>query len=206
MGRAITSVEPRLLAQQTDRVRGDQELTRASVVVGRDTELALLRSAVHQARIGGVTCRLLRGEGGIGKTRLLNETAGVAAGLGVAVLSGRAPITTPAAFSVITDALRSWLRAHPPTDALSPFDRGLALVLPEWRVASPPAELEPGQLRLLALEGVVHLLRALTRENDGAVLIVDDLHAADPDSLETIRYVANARIEGLTIVGALRPA
>src|SRR6476646_9714901 len=103
MGRAATSVEPRVVAQQTDRVRGEQELTRASVVVGRETELAVLQGAVNQARIETATCILLRGEGGIGKTRLLNETARFAEELGLAVLSGRAPITTPAAFSVITD-------------------------------------------------------------------------------------------------------
>ena len=91
------------------------------------------------------------------------------------------------------------------SDPLEPFDRGLGLVLPEWPVTSS-AELEAGQRRLLAHEGVVHLLRAVILATGGAVLLVDDLHAADPESLETIRYLASARLEGLTIVGALRPS
>src|SRR6266545_516146 len=95
---------------------------------------------------------LLLGEGGIGKTRLLGETAALGEELGLAVLSGRAPIATPAAFSVISDALRSWLRTHPVTDPMVHYDRGLGLVLPEWPVAATTAELEPGQRRLLALE------------------------------------------------------
>ena len=44
-----------------------------------------------------------------------------------------------------------------------------------------------------------------SRPGHGLVLLLDDLHAADPDSLETIRYVASARIDGLAIVAALRP-
>ena len=187
-------------------MRSDLGLTRASVVVGRDVELDLLRRAVHQARAGLATCVLLRGEGGIGKTRLVSETAVVAGQLGLAVLSGRAPMATPAAFSVITDALRSWLRTHPMTDPMAPFDRGLGLVLPEWPVTAVPADLDPGQRRLLALEGVVQLLRTVIATTDGAVLIADDLHAADAESVETIRYVASARIDGLTVVGALRPS
>ena len=146
------------------------------------------------------------GEGGIGKTRLATETAALAAQFGLAVLLGRAPIATPAAFSVISDALRSWLRTYPVTDPMVPFDRGLGLVLPEWPAVAGPLELDPGQRRLLALEGVIHLLRAIIATTDGAVLIADDLHAADPESIETFRYVATARIDGLTIVGVLRPS
>ncbi|MEY2424241.1 MAG: hypothetical protein QOI95_4308 [Acidimicrobiaceae bacterium] len=149
---------------------------------------------------------LLVGEGGIGKTRLLNEAGALAAELEIAVLSGRAPIATPAPFSLISNALRSWLRSHPMRDPMVPFDRGLGLVLPEWPIAAPHAELEPGQRRLLAHEGVVHLLRAVIASTDGAALLIDDLHAADPESLETIRYIATARLAGLTIIGALRPS
>lgn len=201
---APTFVEPPVVAGQTDRVRGDHGVTRASVVIGREPELDLLHGAVQHARAGRARCLLIQGEGGIGKTRLLSEVAALAEQLGLAVLSGRAPIMNPPAFSVISDALRSWLRTHPLADPLIPFDRGLGLVLPEWPVASTAVELEPGQRRLLALEGVVQLIRAVITTTGGAVLIVDDLHAADPESLESIRYVASAGIDGLTVVGALR--
>jgi DNA-binding CsgD family transcriptional regulator/tetratricopeptide (TPR) repeat protein len=149
---------------------------------------------------------LLVGEGGIGKTRLVAEASGVAQRLDVAVLSGRAPITAPAAFSLVSDALRTWLRSHPVDDAMAPFDRGLALVLPEWPVVSPAADLDAGQRRLLALEGVVRLIRSVVEANDGAVLIADDVHAADPESLEAIRYLISAGIAGLTVIATLRPS
>lgn len=191
-------------------MRGGVGVRRAGVVAGREVELDLLLRAVRGARAGEASCTLLVGEGGVGKTRLLGEAAAAGRQLGVGVLAGRAPITTPVAFSVVAEALRSWLRGHPRPRAEestgSPLDRGLRLVLPEW-AGSPDgaADLSGPQLRLLALEGVVHLVREIADANGGAVVVLDDLHAADPESLEATRYLASAAIEGVTIVGALRP-
>src|SRR5437764_6409813 len=200
------SVEPPVVAQQTEAMGLDQGIVRAPTVIGRDAELGVLDQAVRDARAGHARCVLLVGEGGIGKTRLVGEVVAAAERLDLAVLAGRAPIATPAAFSVVTDALRSWLRTHPMTGPTSPYDRGLALVLPEWPATGAPAELEPGALRLLALEGVVQLVRGVIAATDGAVFVAEDLHAADPDSLETVRYLAGARLPGLTIVVTMRPA
>ncbi len=181
-------------------------LARASVVVGREVELETLRRAVRSAREGETTCVFLVGEGGIGKTRLLAEASALGRQLELAVLSGRAPLATPVAFSVVADGLRSWLRGHQPPGPMSPFDRGLALVLPEWPVPERSAELDAAQLRLLALEGVVRLVRQIASTGNGAVLLLDDLHDADPESLELVRYLTNAAIDGLSIIGTMRPS
>ena len=68
---------------------------RAAVVVGREVELDQLVRAVHETRAGGSSCAFLVGEGGVGKTRLLAEMGRESRGLGLAVLAGRAPVTTP---------------------------------------------------------------------------------------------------------------
>ncbi len=179
-------------------------LARAPVVVGRETELEALRRAVREARAGETSCVFLVGEGGIGKTRLLAEAAVAGRRLELAVLSGRSPIATPVAFGLLADALRSWLRGHPAPEA-DAFARGLAMVLPEWPVPDGGAELDSGQLRLLAIEGVTQVVRALASSNDGGVLLLDDLHDADAESIELVRYLANATIDGLTIVASMRP-
>ncbi|HET9051819.1 MAG TPA: AAA family ATPase [Candidatus Dormibacteraeota bacterium] len=178
---------------------------RAGVVVGREAELERLRGAVRRALAGEAACVLLSGEGGVGKSRLVAETAAVAHRLDAGVLAGRAPITTPVAFSVVAEALRSWLRGHRLERAPTPFDRGLRLVLPEWTCLEEDAELSDAQLRLLAFEGVVRLIREIAATERAAIVLVDDLHAGDPESIEAVRYLATAAIPGTAVIGALRP-
>ena len=177
----------------------------ATVLVGREAELDQLLRAVRGARAGQPSCTLVVGEGGVGKTRLLGEATAAARRMGLGVAAGRAPITEPAPFSIIAQALRSWSRGHPLTPTRSPFDQGLRLVLPEWEAPDGhAADLTAAQLRLLALEGIGLVLRQIVQAGHGALLALDDLHAADPDSLEVIRYVSAAALDGLAIVGALR--
>ena len=200
-------VEQPVATSQTGDVRGNVGggVRRAGVVVGREVELDHLGRALEAARDGGSGCAFLIGEGGVGKTRLLAEVAAEGRRLGLSVLAGRAPVTSPVAFSVVSEALRSWLRTHPTETAMAPFDAGLRLVLPEWPgpTATEPT-LSDGQLRLLALEGVVKLVQDIAAASRGAVILLDDLHAADPESLEAIRYLATAARERVLIVGALR--
>ena len=184
---------------------GGEGMRSATVLVGREAELDQLLRAVHGARAGQPSCTLVVGEGGVGKSRLLGEATAAARRMGLGVAAGRAPITGPAPFSIIAQALRSWSRGHPLTPTGSPFDQGLRLVLPEWETPDGgAADLTAAQLRLLALEGIGLVLRQIVQAGHGALLALDDLHAADPDSLEVIRYVSAAALDGLAIVGALR--
>src|SRR6516164_3682797 len=177
----------------------------ATVLIGREAEFDQLLRAVRGARAGQPSCTLVVGEGGVGKSRLLGEATVAARRMGLGVAAGRAPITGPAPFSIIAQALRSWSRGHPLTPTRSPFAQGLRLVLPEWETPDGhAADLTAAQLRLLALEGIGLVLRQVVQTGRGAVLALDDLHAADPESLEVIRYVSAAAVDGLAIVGALR--
>jgi len=188
-------------------MRSGRGVRSATVTVGREAENDILARALDDARAGRPGCTLLAGEGGVGKSRLLHEAAAAARRAGLGVAAGRAAISAPAPFSLVAEALRSWLRGHPHPPMRSAFDRGLRLILPEWEAPSGgEAGLDGGQLRLLAMEATVRLLRGVAGPGPGMVLLLDDLHAADPDSLETIRYLAAARIGGLAIMAALRPA
>jgi hypothetical protein len=154
---------------------------RASLVVGREVELDRLLRAVPEVRAGGTGCVFVVGEGGVGKTRLLAEIATESRQLGLAVLTGRAPVTTPVAFSVVAEALRSWQRVQPDVLPLPPFDPGLRLVLPEWPgEPSVSAGLSDAQLRLLALEGVVRLVQRIADTNGAALVLLDDCTRPTP--------------------------
>ena len=179
---------------------------RSAATVGRAAQLDRLVAAVATAAAGGGTCTVLVGEGGVGKSRLLAEAGAAARGRGLAVLPGCAPITSPVAYSVVGEALRSWLRDRPGAVPPSPYDRGLRLVLPEWPIGEHDtgSDLTAAQIRTLAWEGVVRVVRAVAARHGGAVLLLDDLHAADAESLETVRYLAAAGVAGIAVVCALR--
>ena len=175
-----------------------------SPLVGRDAEIESVCGVIERVCAGASACVLLQGEGGVGKSRLLAQAAEVADRRGCAVLAGRARTAAPAAFGVVGDALRSWLGAHPIQEPMGAFDRGLRLVLPEWPVAGG-GDSGPSQLRLLALEGIVRLLRHVVATAGAALFITDDLHVADPESLDAVRYIATAHVDRLALLGALRP-
>jgi DNA-binding CsgD family transcriptional regulator len=185
------------------RVRGG--VRRSAVVVGRQAERSQLRDRIRATRGGATGCVFLTGEGGIGKSRLLAEAVAEARRRGLAVLVGRGSLGAPASFGVIAEALRSWLRALPPADrAPTVYDPGLRLILPEWPTGSTGG-LSESQLRLLALEGLVHVVREIA-SGDGLVLVVDDAHEADAESLESLRYLVGAELPSMLVLAAMRPS
>src|SRR4051794_36650094 len=176
---------------------------RSSVVVGRQTEIDRLRRGVRAARDGSSACLVLAGEAGVGKTRLLNEALDEAKRVGVTVLVGRSSVVLPSAFGVVAEAIRSWSRTQRgPLPSRGPFDAGLSLIVPEWPVPAT-GTMSDNQLRLLALEGVVDLLRDIAADG-GALMLLDDLHGADAESLDCVRYIAGAAVPGLLLVVTLR--
>jgi tetratricopeptide (TPR) repeat protein len=72
--------------------------------------------------------------------------------------------------------------------------------------ASDASNLQPEQARFQLLESVRTLLDAITREAP-VVLILEDLHAADSDSLQLLQYVArHAASMPLLLIGTYRDA
>jgi DNA-binding CsgD family transcriptional regulator/tetratricopeptide (TPR) repeat protein len=177
-------------------------------LVGRTDESRRLAAAADAARAGEAACWVVVGEGGVGKTRLLTEIVGHARAQGLAVLVGRAAVASPVPFGVIAEALRSWQRGQTGAAGAvepTPFDRGLQLVLPERSGAATEHGLSDAQLRLLALEGVVELVRQIAANGSGAMVVLDDVHAADPESVEVARYLATAAVPGVALLIGMRP-
>jgi ATP/maltotriose-dependent transcriptional regulator MalT len=155
--------------------------------------MSLIGQAIAEAAAGRGNCLFLVGEAGAGKTRLLHEAAEQARRRGMTVLMG-SPVGAslpPTAFSVLAQALRSWTRAHPlPTEELRPFSPGLRQVLPEWPLpAQRSADLSQDQMRLLIMEGALRLLLSAA-QGAGALLALDDLQDADPETLQFLYHAA----------------
>ena len=155
--------------------------------------MKLIQRALDQTRGSNGTCLFFVGEAGSGKTRLLQETMAQARFKGMTVLSGgTAAMVAHPAFGLLAEALRSWIRTAPlPEPELRTFAAGLRQVLPEWPMATRSSDLSPDQMRLLVLEGALRLLLH-TAGKKGALLALDDLQNADPETLQFLRHAAVA--------------
>lgn len=154
--------------------------------VGRHADLARLREALDRACAGtGALVRIV-GEAGIGKTRLADEIAAVAAERSIPVAWGRcweaggAPTYWP-----WTQALRA-CAAHP----VLAWDGGEwpgSLASEAGTAAQSSAEADAARFRLF--DATAQLVARLAARSP-LVLVLDDLHVADVPSLLLVRFVA----------------
>ncbi|GAB2738846.1 helix-turn-helix transcriptional regulator [Sinomonas soli] len=173
------------------------------MVIGRQAELDALRDALEAALRGDGRCAVLRGEPGVGKSRLAGEVVQWAAALGAPTATGRAlPGSGSSAYRPFTEALMQLSRSRPlPEDgSLRPWLALLRPLLPSPRDASRPGVEVPPDLRAEAL------LRVLERASaPGLVLVLEDLHWADPETVAAVEYLAgNLAGQRLLLVLTLR--
>lgn len=139
-------------------------------IVGRRRELDSLRAWLGGAVDGAGRLVLCAGEAGIGKTRLAQELAGLALAGGTAVAWGRCVEAEGApAYWAWRQVLRS-LEIDP--------DTVLA------------GDIESPQDRFRVFEDLTEALRGVADEN-GLVVILDDMHWADEAALLLLRHVAS---------------
>jgi predicted ATPase len=159
-------------------------------IVGREAELADLGEALAAARDGNGRVVIISGEAGIGKSRLAREVTERAREAGMKVLVGRAAQTgTPVPYRPFAEAIQSSLRkvAEIQEPSLDPYRRALRRLL---------AEVDDGPLSeedvspLVLMEGLLRLL-AVTAGEAGLLLLLEDLHWADAETLAVVEYLAD---------------
>ncbi|HSK58461.1 MAG TPA: ATP-binding protein, partial [Actinomycetospora sp.] len=151
---------------------------------------------------------LVTGEAGSGKTRLLEEVATRVDAAGARVLRGHA-VPGSGAFRPLVEALAPV--ADPSLAAaerLAPFAPVLARLLPAWAAAPAVAAAAPVPHLvdpvLVLGEALVELLAVLA-PGRRTVLLLDDLHWADADTLAVLEYLAGRLPAlGVRVLGALR--
>ncbi|RCG22424.1 LuxR family transcriptional regulator [Sphaerisporangium album] len=161
------------------------------VLVGRGDELDLIKGRLAATRDRRGDAVFVVGEAGIGKTRLVGECARHAADAGMVVLRGRGSAVGPAVpFRAVTEALLSLLRAAdvPLDDSdLAPYRPALARLVPDWRGHATPGT---GESVIVLAEAVLRLLAIIGRDR-GCLMILDDLHDADAETLAVVEYLAD---------------
>jgi hypothetical protein len=89
----------------------------------------------------------------------------------------------------VAEAFSARLRdaAVPSSDELRPFRPALARLLPGWLPDEPVTGVQPV---VVLGEGVLRLLRVVAGQ-DGAVVVLEDLHWADRDTLTLLDYLSS---------------
>lgn len=190
----------------------------ATPVVGRDAVLSVLER--HLAG-DGAPLFLLAGEPGIGKTRLLQEVAALAVARGLTVLAGSGRRGGGEPYGPILEAFARYIGGQDP-HALRRDLEGcswLVRLLPELAdgpIAPLPAwTLAPEQERRLVFAAAARFLHNVAGRDGTTLLVLDDLHWADADTLDLLAGLVRAaagdlaaaqRRDGLPlyVVGAFR--
>ena len=209
------------------QVRGIERLR--SPLVGRSAEVEHLREAIADLRRGRGQIIAIMGEAGLGKSRLTAEMREEAlAQPGIEWYEGRSlsyQTSHPyAPFSGLLGSLLGVPKGAPDSDRYSAIQSGLARILPDtaerlapfigsmFGIDLPDSEaeairyLEPHELRDRVFGAVGEIVATLSAMRP-TVLVFEDLHWADPtsvDLLETLMPLADSTM--LILLGAFRPA
>jgi DNA-binding SARP family transcriptional activator len=163
-------------------------------LLGRAAELDLLSQVLEATRDGGSDLVLIEGEHGIGKTTLLQAAAHDVKGVDVG-WARCSELVSGIPYAALALALREVLGAS--TVDARDFP-ALAGVFPEMRVRSTRS----APRTVDALESLVALVEALAP----LVLVLDDLHWADADTLVALDYLGSrGPLRGVTVISAFRP-
>src|SRR5260370_1214218 len=164
--------------------------------VGGDRDLAELRAGLDDASAGRGRLFLLSGEPGIGKTRLAEEISDDAAARGMRVQWGRcwegggAPAYWP--FIQIIRACVADRDSEHLEVLVGSGASEIARLIPELRFSltsleETKAQTDSESARFLLFDAVATLLKNVAHCKP-LFIVVDDLHDADPPSLQMLRF------------------
>lgn len=200
-------------------------LTPPTQLIGRDEEIAGLRSAVEQSVSGGGRALLIAGAPGVGKSALINELQPIVTARQGWFVSGKFDQYHQEADSAIVQSLRALGRlilAEPESELKMCRERIIRALganlgfgpclLPEFTLllGEMPSVVvnDPLEAETRTVQSTVELLKAIASPKRPVVMVVDDLQWAPPMSLRVIDALltADPAPTGLLLVGAYRDA
>ncbi|MFJ6836356.1 ATP-binding protein [Streptomyces sp. NPDC091209] len=173
----------------------------------RDEEVAILEEAIAALGADSATSGtllVLSGEAGLGKTALLAETRRIAESKGCAVWSARGGETVTAVpFNVVRQLLQPALVSLLPEEAREYLGDWYDIAGPALGVAEP-GDRQPDPQGVC--DGLVAAVRRLAKRDWPLVLLIDDAHWADQETLRWLAAFAE-RLDDLSVllVVARRP-
>jgi DNA-binding NarL/FixJ family response regulator/DNA-binding Lrp family transcriptional regulator len=161
-------------------------IVRTAIFAGREPELALLSDNIASAIRGSGTVTIVRGAAGIGKSRLVAAALEAARGKGAVTIAASNYDYVRAPFGPFADVLRA-LRERIPKSAPGvsadkvPYERLIGLSSD----TGPSTDWDKRRLFVIVWESLARAAREAP-----IVVAIDDVHWADPESLELASYIA----------------
>lgn len=179
----------------------DLRLLRGSDLVGRDSELALLLTHYKRVEVGIGSTVLIEGDGGIGKSRLATEAVKRTAAMGASTVVGHATrFDRGVPYALFREIVASL------SDHLSgPLEQQAVELNSLLRTGADATEtVADGSSPHDVLGAATGLIR-LVAEQDPLVMLWEDLHEADADSLSLFTRLAR-RLTGsrVLLIGSFR--
>ena len=194
------------LAQQSITLDAPRDVQRERLI-GRHEEWRQLQDEWQRAQAGQARCTLIRGEAGMGKTRLAEEMLDWVRRQGLAWASSRAY----AVEGTLTYApIAEWLRSPSIRPTLNEIDDlwrvELARLLPELLVDQPdlpqPGSMTEAWQQQRFFQSVVHALQAAPMP---LLLHLDDMQWIDAETLTLLQFLLHgARDHPLLLIGGIR--
>lgn len=179
--------------------------------IGRATEIAVLDNERARVAQGEARVVLITGDLGMGKTQLWKTWADARPADAIILTTHALETVEPFPFGPILTLLRQPGPAqaiiHPPSPLAPIWLAELARLLPElatfWPHLPAPLVLSPPEERARLRQALIEALRLLATPL--LVLIVDDLHWADPSTLDWLIYLTDQlRDAPLLVIGTYR--
>ena len=178
-------------------------------LVGRERELADLDAAYETAAAGTFQCVLLLADPGVGKTRLVQEVLDRHDDRALGLWARGHPLRDTASFGLWAEAFERHLRDLPPEEVFDLCDglpHDLAGILRSAAVLNG-ADADAGgadAARPRLLEGIGALVANLSARRP-LIVVLDDIHQADPSSWDVLHYLAHRPVgEGVLVIAPAR--
>ena len=162
--------------------------------VGRDAPLGALVGSLDRAIAGSGAVVLVAGDAGIGKSRLMKDLKQQAAVREVRVIEGRCSSTESSVpYAPLMNALRFRIakgEGEAVAEMLGPLRAVLAPIFPQLPENASGANGEPERKRDRPFELIFAVLQRLAAD-EPMLLVLEDVHWADPTSLELLHHLAH---------------
>lgn len=187
----------------------------SAVLVGRESQIVVLRRRLEMAVAGECQLVLLSGDAGVGKSHLIDFVEGLAHGSGVRVARGRfaeADLGMP--YNAFCDAIRDVIRSSsagaasvadllPDLTALFPMLGEMTEIRSESSSGGPSLSSEQPENQTAVFELLARTFARIAREGP-LVLCLEDLHASDVAFTALQYFVSRLHPLPILIVGTFR--